>query len=228
MKKPLALDPSAVGPQVGLGDILYKKGRYEAAADRYLAGLEADPENPEAREGLKRAEAKMRQTGALVSAEYIAKRLDAAAFNLPGGNEPESGPRMAFQNILFDFDSADIQTASHPQLDEMGKALAVLLDKRGGRVVLEGHTDDRGDPAYNVSLSQRRAEAVKAYLVEKTGLTPDRVVALGLGAARPAGPNDTDEGRARKPKGRGGPDRITSGPPRSGPALVETSRWVYN
>ena len=64
-------------------------------------------------------------------------------------------------------------------------------------LVLEGHTDSVGSDKYNMSLSDRRAKAVKAKLVADYGIPAERVSAVGYGESRPIDTNDTDEGRAR-------------------------------
>ena len=63
-------------------------------------------------------------------------------------------------------------------------------------IELTGHTDDVGDDASNLSLSQRRAVAVKAYLV-KNGVAETRVQAKGYGETQPQVPNDSDINRAK-------------------------------
>jgi OOP family OmpA-OmpF porin len=63
-------------------------------------------------------------------------------------------------------------------------------------VVIEGHTDSQGDDALNKSLSQRRAEQVKEYLVSK-GISASRLSAIGYGEARPISDNSTSAGRAK-------------------------------
>jgi outer membrane protein OmpA-like peptidoglycan-associated protein len=98
------------------------------------------------------------------------------------------------QQIHFGFDDAAIAADSFPVLEEV--AAALVLHPEITRVEIEGHTDDRGVPAYNLDLSQRRADAVRAWLVEH-GVAPERLVAKGYGATRPVAPNDTDAGRAR-------------------------------
>jgi OOP family OmpA-OmpF porin len=66
----------------------------------------------------------------------------------------------------------------------------------GARIVVEGHTDAQGRPDTNLQLSQERAEAVRGWLLQNSGLTPARVTALGYGADRPVATNDSEEGRA--------------------------------
>jgi outer membrane protein OmpA-like peptidoglycan-associated protein len=62
-----------------------------------------------------------------------------------------------------------------------------------GSISIEGHTDSRGDDAYNQRLSLARAEAVKAYLVEK-GVAAGRLRTVGLGETRPVAPNANADG----------------------------------
>lgn len=72
-----------------------------------------------------------------------------------------------------------------------------LLNKNPQRKIeVGGHTDDVGDDASNLSLSQRRAEAVKDYLV-KNGVAESRVQAKGYGETQPQVPNDSDINRAK-------------------------------
>ncbi|MBN1625166.1 MAG: OmpA family protein, partial [Deltaproteobacteria bacterium] len=59
----------------------------------------------------------------------------------------------------------------------------------------QGHTDNKGSAAYNKTLSQKRANTVKDYIISK-GIGKDRLSAVGYGLERPAASNDTEEGRA--------------------------------
>ena len=94
--------------------------------------------------------------------------------------------------VYFDFDLYDISDLASGILDELAaemKADAAL------KVLVVGHTDSRGSEEYNARLSLERAEAVKAYLVEK-GISGGRIATQGVGAAQPAADNDNDGGRA--------------------------------
>ena len=64
-------------------------------------------------------------------------------------------------------------------------------------VVIEGHTDNVGKAEYNKKLSQKRAETVKKYMVEKGGVDAARIEAKGFGDERPVDTNDTADGRAK-------------------------------
>ena len=95
--------------------------------------------------------------------------------------------------VYFDNDSAKLKPASYPDLDRL---VVFLRDTApSARGVLEGHTDNTGRAAHNLALSQRRAEAAKAYLVSK-GIDADRLEAKGYGATRPIADNATSQGRA--------------------------------
>ena len=95
--------------------------------------------------------------------------------------------------IEFETGKATLTDAGRALLDEMSAALLKLNDQK---VVLIGHTDNAGARASNLSLSQARAEAVKAYLIQK-GVKADAVTASGEGPDRPVGDNRSAEGRAR-------------------------------
>jgi outer membrane protein OmpA-like peptidoglycan-associated protein len=82
--------------------------------------------------------------------------------------------------IYFDYDKADITAAARQVLGPLGHA---LIDPKlvGNRFVLVGHTDAKGGDTYNQVLSERRAAAVKEYLVRTFGIAPERLVAYGRG-----------------------------------------------
>ena len=81
---------------------------------------------------------------------------------------------------------------SLPPLDEIFEALKARPDLK---VEIQGHTDSRGSHEYNVGLSQKRAESVKAYL-ESKGIDGARMVPKGYGPDQPIATNDTAQGRA--------------------------------
>jgi outer membrane protein OmpA-like peptidoglycan-associated protein len=95
----------------------------------------------------------------------------------------QAAPSPYFNNITFDFDSADLTHQAQAMLDRIAAALRDpsnrKLDYR-----IEGHTDAKGSVPYNQNLSQRRAEAVRNYLVT-TGISEKRLIAVGFGKTRP-------------------------------------------
>jgi outer membrane protein OmpA-like peptidoglycan-associated protein len=84
-------------------------------------------------------------------------------------------------DVLFDFDKADLKPTAEDKLNHL---LTVVNSKPGSRIAIEGHTDLRGDDAYNQALSQRRAESVRSWLVAH-GIAEDRISATGAGESRP-------------------------------------------
>lgn len=98
-----------------------------------------------------------------------------------------------FNNITFDTSKANIKSSSYGILDEI--AAALVADPQL-KITVEGHADSTGEQAFNLDLSQRRAEAVVDYLVGK-GVAPSRLSAKGYGEDRPVADNETREGRAK-------------------------------
>lgn len=97
-----------------------------------------------------------------------------------------------FNNILFDFDKAFIRAEHHAQLDQLGR---LLIDNPNIYVVLSGFCDSIGSEAYNIRLSQRRAESVRRYLQKKFSIKKDRVLLYWYGYANPVASNVTEAGR---------------------------------
>jgi outer membrane protein OmpA-like peptidoglycan-associated protein len=95
--------------------------------------------------------------------------------------------------INFDYNSAEISQTSMPAVQELGKALSDP-NLKGGTFVVAGHTDGIGSDGFNQDLSDRRADTIKRYLVNKYGLADKDLVAVGYGktklkdAANPADP----------------------------------------
>jgi outer membrane protein OmpA-like peptidoglycan-associated protein len=97
-------------------------------------------------------------------------------------------------DVLFDFDKADLRPDAAQAL---GRLATVIRGYPTGQVRVEGHTDSKGNDAYNQRLSERRAESVKRWLVEQGGIAADRLVTHGAGESRPVADNNTDEGRQK-------------------------------
>ena len=96
-------------------------------------------------------------------------------------------------DVLFDFDKAVVKPAGIAKLDDLlGKIKGVDLEV----IIAIGHTDSIGSVAYNQRLSERRANAVKAYLVSK-GIAPNRVYVEGKGEKQPVASNKTSDGRQK-------------------------------
>lgn len=94
----------------------------------------------------------------------------------------ETRPKIDLE-IKFDFNSSSIARSAIGDVDSLGKALADP-QYRGTTFVLAGHTDAVGGEEFNQDLSNRRADSVKKYLVEKYNLAPDRLVTAGYGKSQ--------------------------------------------
>ena len=93
-------------------------------------------------------------------------------------------------NIFFDYDKSDLRSESMPEL----RKVAELAQKNNYRINLMGYTDNAGNPAYNVDLSNRRAEAARQALIG-LGIAADKITAKGFGESNPVSDNKTEEGK---------------------------------
>jgi len=96
--------------------------------------------------------------------------------------------------ILFDYDSAEIKAESLPLLELYGNVLQGEL--QDAVMVIGGHTDNIGSDEYNLTLSQKRAEAIKHYLVKEFEIAENRLLVKSYGESKPIADNEPDEGRA--------------------------------
>jgi len=92
---------------------------------------------------------------------------------------------------LFPSSRSTLLPGARARLDRVADALS----KSNQKVLVEGYTDSRGSNALNQGLSERRAQAVRDYLVQR-GIPPERINAVGFGKSRPVADNGTPEGRA--------------------------------
>lgn len=85
--------------------------------------------------------------------------------------------------INFDYNSADISAKSLPSVQALGRALT-SNDLKGSTFVVAGHTDAAGGEGYNQDLSERRADSIKRYLVDKYGINGTDLVTVGYGKTK--------------------------------------------
>jgi outer membrane protein OmpA-like peptidoglycan-associated protein len=95
--------------------------------------------------------------------------------------------------VLFISGKAELMASAMQKLNNVAEALT--KQDTESKIVVEGHTDSQGGAAYNQDLSERRAQAVRDYLVTR-GIAADRITAQGFGLTRPIADNNTPEGRA--------------------------------
>ena len=101
-------------------------------------------------------------------------------------------------DVLFDFDKADLRPEAFPSLEKVAE---VLRSHAGSPVTIEGHTDGKGTDAYNVPLSEKRAQAVREWLVKKGGATAAKIATKGWGKSKPIVSNTRPDG-SDDPEGR--------------------------
>jgi outer membrane protein OmpA-like peptidoglycan-associated protein/tetratricopeptide (TPR) repeat protein len=104
-----------------------------------------------------------------------------------------AGANIVLNNIFFDSKQWELKPASTTELDQVKQ---LLLDNPNLRIVIEGHTDNIGQPKDNLLLSEKRALAVVSYLLTDSRLRKDRLQYKGLGATVPIADNSTETGRA--------------------------------
>jgi len=85
--------------------------------------------------------------------------------------------------ITFDYNSANISQKSLPSVEALGRALT-SADLKGSTFIVAGHTDAAGGDAYNQDLSERRADSIKRYLVDKYGIAASDLVTVGYGKTK--------------------------------------------
>jgi outer membrane protein OmpA-like peptidoglycan-associated protein len=100
----------------------------------------------------------------------------------PSQSAPADPTALALP-VQFGFDSADILPAARAQLDALAEGIKLLAPEL--HVAIGGHTDAAGTEEYNMALSQRRAAAVKQYLVKVHGIDGERLRAVGFGKSQP-------------------------------------------
>ena len=101
-------------------------------------------------------------------------------------------------HILFDYNKVVINEKSHAELKE---AIEFVKRYPGSRIEIAGHTDNIGAPQYNQILSEKRAEAVREYLIREGGVDPARIAAVGYRDLYPVAPNQKPDGKDN-PEGR--------------------------
>ncbi len=105
--------------------------------------------------------------------------------------QTKRGLVLTLGDVLFETNKADLLPGAMRSIDKLA---AFLKSYPNRKVLIEGHTDSRGSEAYNLKLSQKRANAVKEALIER-GIDPSRIIAKGYGEAYPVASNLTAAGR---------------------------------
>ena len=139
-----------------------------------------------------------------ISVEAEGYLFHSENFNIPEGSaynmvskeialkNIDIGSKIALRNVFFETGKSEVKIDSYPELDRL---IQLMLDVPTLKIELSGHTDNVGNDEYNLNLSQRRADAVRAYLTSR-GVDKSRVLAVGYGESKPVDSNDTKDGRA--------------------------------
>ena len=136
-----------------------------------------------------------------VAGNVIGRNMDKQAKEiketLPGAEVERVGEGIKVtlkENMVnFAFDKSDLQPLAKANLDKLAE---VLINNPDTNINIYGYTDSKGTDEYNLSLSDRRAASVKAYLISK-GIASTRMNTMGMGEASPIASNDTEAGRAQ-------------------------------
>jgi outer membrane protein OmpA-like peptidoglycan-associated protein len=124
----------------------------------------------------------------------VAGRSEALQRALEDLNAKETQQTVTLQlsaDVLFDFGKATLKPAA---TESLAKLALVLKGYPKGRITVEGHTDGKGDDAYNQALSERRAKTVADWLTANAGVASSRISARGYGKSRPVAPNTKPDG----------------------------------
>jgi len=137
-----------------------------------------------------------RTTDAIAMAKDVIKKANALC-PAPPPPPPAPAPKVIDRLTLilhFDFDKAVIKDVDKPELN---RGINFIKKYPDAAVRLEGHTDGRGTDEYNQRLSERRANAVKQYILNSHVINESKINAVGYGESNPVASNETDEGRAK-------------------------------
>jgi outer membrane protein OmpA-like peptidoglycan-associated protein len=129
--------------------------------------------------------------------ELKSQEYDKVLFELilqPGKVEVTAEGLEISEKVHFDVNKAVVKPESLGLLSEV--AYTLMAHPHIQRVEVQGHTDNQGDDAYNLELSQRRVEAVRKVMIEK-GVAPERLVAKGYGESLPIASNADETGQAK-------------------------------
>lgn len=137
---------------------------------------------------------------AAVAAAHSSAELEASALRMSemkkeladlNARKTERGHVITLGDVLFDFDKDELKSGSERNLQKIADFLQEYPERKA---LIEGFTDSAGSDSYNQALSERRAEAVRTFLISK-GVSASRIAARGYGESNPVASNKTAETR---------------------------------
>ena len=164
-----------------------KQAQMKAEADAAALKAKMEADALKAKEDAARAEAERARQAA---ADLRAQLLEQFNRVLPTTDTPR-GLQVNMGDVLFDTGKFKLRTEAQLGL---AKLTGIVLSHPGLKLAVEGYTDTTGTAAFNQTLSEQRANAVRDYLVQQ-GLDAGSVTAQGFGPANPVASNDTSQGR---------------------------------
>ncbi|MEO8306666.1 MAG: OmpA family protein [Pseudomonadota bacterium] len=180
--------------QIARGQAEQQTKEAEAARQKVVLQAreqEANAARSQAETARSQAEAAKQQ--AQQSADAAQRTIEDMAQQLRDlqAKQTDRGLVLTLGDVLFDTGQATLKPGADSTMDRLAAFLTQAPDRS---VVIEGHTDSMGSDSYNLTLSENRANAVKAALVRK-GIQADRIVAVGKGEGVPVAGNDNAAGR---------------------------------
>ncbi|MFK7807431.1 MAG: DUF937 domain-containing protein [Saprospiraceae bacterium] len=131
---------------------------------------------------------------ALDNVKFAAGSAGEKLSNVLGSGKAKVGETIVFQNLTFKTGSAEIDPTTATEVMNLAQVLKAYPNIK---VEIGGHTDNTGDSANNLTLSNNRASSVAKYLVREGGIDRNRITTFGYGDGKPVADNGTEEGRAQ-------------------------------
>jgi outer membrane protein OmpA-like peptidoglycan-associated protein len=167
------------------------KAESEAAAKDRALREKAQAELRTAMETAEKERALQRTQELERAKQELEAKLRDAMKEIAQVREEKRGLIISLSDILFDTGKATLLPGTQSKLTQLAKILSTYTDRK---IVVEGHTDNVGGDAFNLQLSEARAESVRNALIEN-GVSPDLISAVGFGKAKPVASNETASGR---------------------------------
>jgi outer membrane protein OmpA-like peptidoglycan-associated protein len=140
----------------------------------------------------------IRLVGDAASSAEIVTAVQLPAPTINPESTPAELPSALAVPIPFGFNSSQLAPEATAPLDQIAEGLKLVQSSGASAVVIEGHTDGIGNQQYNLRLSQKRAAAVKRYLVKVHGIDAGSLRAIGKGKSQPLNPSDPNAEENRR------------------------------